>query len=334
MNDMDAVKTILVIRLSSIGDVILTTPLLREAAAAFPAARIDYCTKSPFLALLKENPFLHALYTPESLPSGAYDLVIDLQNNLRSRSLVRKLGAGKVVRYRKLNWKKWLLVKTRIDLTGTYRSVVDRYRDSLSDFGVEADGRGCELHPSASDRAYARDLPDSGGLRLAVCFGAMHASKRYPPAGFAAVLATLFEAIPLQAVLLGGPDDVPYARAILAALPERFHEQVVDLAGTCSLMQSAAVLESSDGVLCNDTGLMHMASAFGRQLFVLFGSSVSAFGFLPYRAPFELFEAPGLECRPCSHIGRDRCPEGHFRCMNDVKAEAVAAAILDYLRTL
>ncbi|MCF8383369.1 MAG: glycosyltransferase family 9 protein [Chlorobium sp.] len=331
---MDAVKTILVMRLSSIGDVILTTPLLREVAAAFPSSRIDYCTKSSFIALLKENPLLHALYTPESPPSGSYDLVIDLQNNLRSRSLVRNLRARRVVRYRKQNWKKWLLVKTRIDFTGPYRSVVDRYRDSLADFGVVADGRGCELHPSASDLAFARDLPDSGGRRLAVCFGAMHASKRYPPANFAAVLSALFEAIPLQAVLLGGMDDVSYARAILQALPERFLPQVVDLAGKCSLMQSAAVLESSDGVLCNDTGLMHMASAFGKQLFVLFGSSVSAFGFLPYRAPFVLFEAKGLRCRPCSHIGRDRCPEGHFRCMNDLKAEAVASSILDYFRTL
>lgn len=84
-----------------------------------------------------------------------------------------------------------------------------------------------------------------------------------------------------------GADDVSYAQAILQALPERFLPRVVDLAGACTLMQSAAVLESSDGVLCNDTGLMHMASAFGKKLFVLFGSSVPAFGFLPYRAPFS-----------------------------------------------
>jgi len=332
--DMRAVTTILVIRLSSIGDIILTTPLLREVAAAFPAARIDYCTKSPFTALLKGNPALHALYTPESPPSGSYDLVIDLQNNHRSRALVRNFQARSVVRYRKRNWKKWLLVKARIDLTGPYRSVVDRYRDSLADFGVEADGRGCELHLSSADRAFARDLPDAAGLRLAVCFGAMHASKRYPPAGFAAILAALFDAMPVQAVLLGGADDAPYAQAILQALPERFHPRVVDLSGACTLMQSAAVLESSDGALCNDTGLMHMASAFGKKLFVLFGSSVPAFGFLPYRAPFELFEVHGLRCRPCSHIGRDSCPEGHFRCMNDVKAEAVASSILDYFRTV
>jgi ADP-heptose:LPS heptosyltransferase len=331
---MAAVNTILVIRRSSIGDIILTTPLLRELALAFPVARIDYCTKAAFSCLLAGNPYLHAMHTFEQLPSCRYDLVVDLQNNHRSKQLVRELDAGTVVRYRKQNWKKWLLVKTRIDLTGPYRSVVDRYRDSLAEFGVNADGRGCELHPSAADRAFASCLPESGGPRLAVCFGAMHASKRYPAASFAAVLGALFEAKHMQALLLGGTEDVAYSQAILQALPERFHSQVVDLAGKCSLMQSAAVLERSDAVLCNDTGLMHMASAFEKQLFVLFGSSVSAFGFLPYRTPFELFEVQGLRCRPCSHIGRDNCPEGHFRCMVELKAEVVAAAILDYFNTL
>ncbi|ACD89244.1 MAG: glycosyltransferase family 9 protein [Chlorobium limicola] len=332
---MDAVKKILVIRLSSIGDIILTTPLLREVSAAFPGARIDYCVKSPlFVVLLTENPNLHALYTLEAPPSGSYDLVIDFQNNLRSRRLVATLQAGRVIRYRKRNWKKLLLVKSRIDLTGPYRSVVDRYRDSLSDCKVKADALGCELYPSAADRSFAHSLPDAGGFRLAVCFGAMHASKRYPPVNFAAVLSALFTAMPVQAVLLGGADDAPYAELIMQALPERFRQRVVDLAGKCALMQSAAVLECSDAVLTNDTGLMHMASAFGKKLFVLFGSSVAAFGFLPYHTKFELFEVSGLRCRPCSHIGRDRCPEGHFRCMNDIDEGVVSGKIIDYFNTL
>ncbi|MBM3163267.1 MAG: glycosyltransferase family 9 protein [Chlorobi bacterium] len=327
---MSTVKTILVIRLSSIGDIILSTPLLRELAVAFPDARIDYCTKALFAGLLAGNPRVHVLHTPVNPPSGSYDLVVDLQNNRRSRRIVRKIRAGKVVRYRKENWKKWLLVRFRMDFTGPYRSVPDRYRDALADFRVPGDTGGCELYPSPEERNYAASLSDSRNLRLAVCFGAMHASKRYPGQKFAGVLSLLFEALPLQAVLLGGPSDAPFAADILQALPEPFRGRVVDLSGRCTLMQTAAVLERCDGVLCNDTGLMHMASAFDKKLFVLFGSSVPAFGFLPYHAPYELFETAGLRCRPCSHIGRDVCPEGHFRCMHDLQEVAVAGKIMEY----
>lgn len=331
---MGEIETILVIRLSSIGDIILTTPLLRELATAFPGVRLDYCTKEPFRALLEENPRLNALFTPDNPPAGRYDLVVDLQNNIRSRKLVRMLDAGRTVRYRKGNRKKWLLVKSGIDLTGEYRSVVERYREPVAGSGVKADERRCELYPSGEDRSFANALPGCDGPRLALCFGAMHASKRFPPLKFARLLSLLFEAMPLQVILLGGTDDAPYAADILQNIPTDMRKRVVDYAGRCSLMQTAAVLERSDAVLTNDTGLMHMASAFGKQLFVLFGSSVSSFGFLPYHTPFELFEVSGLRCRPCSHIGRDFCPEGHFRCMNDISEDAVAGAILEYFNTV
>ncbi len=116
------------------------------------------------------------------------------------------------------------------------------------------------------------------------------------------------------------------------ALPDAYRSMVVNLAGNCSLMQTAALLQQADAVLCNDTGLMHMASAFGKKLFVLFGSSSAAFGFLPYHTPYDLFEVDGLHCRPCSHIGRDHCPKGHFRCMNDLSQSLIAGKILDYLQ--
>lgn len=330
---MHRVTAVLFIRLSAIGDIVLSTPLLRELATAFPEARISFCTKAPFIDLLTANPRIERCYTPDTLPPGSsYDLVVDLQNNARSRSIVRRVHAGKVVRYRKRNWKKWLLVKFRIDMTGAYRSVPDRYREAFSGFAVRPDDRRCELYPSSDDRVYAGTLPASPAYRLAVCFGAMHASKRYPPVKFAGVLSRLFDGLPIQVVLLGGVSDAPFAADLLGFLPNRHRDRVIDLSGRCTLMQTAAVLESSDAVLCNDTGLMHIASAFGKQLFVLFGSSVPAFGFLPYHTPYTLFDVPGLRCRPCSHIGRDHCPEGHFRCMNDIGEAAVADAIISHFQ--
>ncbi len=329
---MSPIKTILVIRLSSIGDIVLTTPLLRSLKVAFPEARIDYCTKVPYASLLAENPRISSIYTLEEPPSGSYDLVVDLQNNLRSHTIVRSLHKQHLVHYRKANWKKWLLVQCKINPCGPYRSVADRYRDAVKEFALSGDAFGCELYPSSGERAFASTFFEGRQKTLALCFGAKHVTKRYPPRSFASLLTLLLREQPLQVLLLGGKEDAPQAAEIMNALPDVFRPMVLNLAGICSLMQTAAILERSDAVLCNDTGLMHIASAFDKKLFLLFGSSSAAFGFLPCHAPYDLFEVEGLHCRPCSHIGRDRCPKGHFRCMNDLSQTLIASKILDYLK--
>ncbi|TLU58930.1 MAG: glycosyltransferase family 9 protein [Chlorobium sp.] len=332
---MKSVKTILVIRLSSIGDIVLTTPVLRSLEQLYPQARIDYCTKAPFVPLLASNPRLSSIHTPEQPPAGSCDLVVDLQNNLRSHAIVRSLKAAHVVRYRKENWKKWLLVQFGINFDRRNRSVVDRYRDALQEPALPDDPDGCELYLSPAERSYAAPYFEgsAGGTKtLALCFGANHFTKRFPPKRFASLLSLLQREEPLQVLLLGGKEDAPHALEIMNALSDSSRSKVLNLAGCCSLMQSAALLERSDAVLCNDTGLMHIASAFRKKLFVLFGSSSPAFGFLPYNSDFELFEVEGLRCRPCSHIGRDRCPKGHFRCMNDLSENLIAKKILDHFR--
>ena len=329
---MPAIPKILVIRLSSIGDIILTTPVLRRLHAAYPDARIDYCTKPPFVTLLASNPRLSATYTTEQLPGEAYDLVVDLQNNHRSRTIVRSLKAKQTVKYQKENWKKWLMVQWKLDLYSASQSVVDRYQAALNKFEVPDDLQGCELYPSPSDQAFAEPYAEGGTKTLALCFGAKHFTKRFPPQRFAALLSLLLKGGSIRVLLLGGREDASKATEILNALPLPFRSKVVNLSGSCSLMQTAAILQLSDAVLTNDTGLMHMASAFGKKLFVLFGSSSSLFGFLPYHTPYELFQVDGLPCRPCSHIGRDRCPKGHFRCMNDLSEERIARHIFEHFQ--
>jgi ADP-heptose:LPS heptosyltransferase len=332
ITDMHSIKKILVIRLSSIGDIILTTPLLRRLSTAFPDAKIDYCTKTPFVTLLASNPRISSLYTLDQPPVGAYDLVVDLQNNIRSHALIKRLQADKVVRYRKENWKKWMLVQFKLNVYGSYRSVVERYQDSLKGVvSIQGDLQECELYPSSAERAFAAPFFKEDRKTLALCFGAKHFTKRFPPARFAALLSLILKDESLQVLLLGGKEDASQADEIINTLPPSYLPMVVNLAGRCTLMQTAALLECCDAVLTNDTGLMHMASAFGKKLFVLFGSSTAAFGFLPFHADYELFEIEGLSCRPCSHIGRDRCPKGHFRCMIDLSDVNIAGRILDYL---
>ena len=332
MKAASEIRSILVIRLSSIGDIVLTTPIVQELRRAFPGARIDFCTKEPFVPLLAGNPALSSVRTPEGLMGIAYDLALDLQNNRRSHAILRNLDIGTLRRYRKGNWKKLLLVRFKMNLyRDGYRSVVLRYGATLE--GVSgAVTSSCALFPAREDRDFALGTLKGSVPVLAVCFGANHLTKRYPEARFAAVIERVAALTPVRVVLLGGKEDVAGGERIKALLPAAVRGQVRSMAGVTTLMQSAALLERSDLVLCNDTGLMHMASAFGKKLLVLFGSSVKEFGFLPWNAPFELFEAEGLACRPCSHIGRDSCPKGHFHCMNDIAPERVASRIVELLR--
>lgn len=328
------IRTILVIRFSSIGDIVLTTPVLRRLRAAYPEASIDFCIKSPFVSLVEGSPYLNAVYTSDAPPRGHYDLVVDLQNNLRSRSLVQSISYHQLYRYHKQNWKKLLLVRTGLNLFGTAESVVDRYMAAIEDRQIAGDDKGCELWFTEDDRNFAASVGSGNERRLAVCFGANHLTKRYPPGKFASVIESLLSELKLSVLLLGGTEDVEQADEILAALSVNAVSRVVNLAGKSSLTESAAVLESCDAVLTNDTGLMHMASAFGKQLFVLFGSSVGEFGFLPYHTSYCMFEVADLPCRPCSHIGKDHCPKGHFKCMMDIPEQAVAEKISDYFKNL
>lgn len=326
---MQEVRSILVVRLSAIGDIILATPVIRRIRKRWPDARLDFCTKAPFTPLLANTPHLSNLYSPETLPPTPYELVVDLQNNRRSRRIVRRAAHGRVVRYRKENWKKWLLVRTGLNLYGGVRSVVERYMDAVVPLGVKDDGGGCELFPAEEERRFAGTMAGDGdALKLGVCFGAKHYTKRWPPARFAEAISRISSAVPLEVFLLGGREDAEHAAAIMAELGPDTAARVRNLSGSCSLMQSAALLERMDAVLTNDTGLMHMASAFRKHLFVLFGSSSPLLGFLPYGTGYELFEVEGLSCRPCSHIGRDRCPKGHFRCMEELHAARVASAVM------
>ncbi|ACF10535.1 glycosyl transferase family 9 [Chlorobaculum parvum NCIB 8327] len=334
MTEPGAIRRVLVVRLSAIGDIVLTTPVLSELHRALPDARIDYCTKAPFAPLVASNPAVSSVVTPESLTPGAsYELVVDLQNNRRSRALVRKLRVGKVTRYHKRNWKKLFLVQFKINVSDGYQSVVERYGEALDGLAVLAPKvtAPCSLYPSPEDRAFAADVLGADGPVLAVCFGANHFTKRYPLERFARIIEIVTSETPARVLLLGGKEDEPEAKKLIAMLPDTVRSRVLSLAGKASLMQSAALLSRVDAVLTNDTGLMHIASAFGKKLFVIFGSSVKEFGFMPWGTEYELFETPGLSCRPCSHIGRSKCPKRHFRCMMEIAPEPIAARIVETL---
>ncbi|MCS6989197.1 MAG: glycosyltransferase family 9 protein [Chloroherpetonaceae bacterium] len=319
---------ILVIRLGSLGDVVLATPLLRALRTAFPDARIDALVKPAYAPILQGNPALSAIFTTETFASRSrYDAVIDLQNNLSSRRY-RRVGE-KIFAYRKENWKKFLLVWFKINLCGDYRSVAERYALAAEPLGARLDGKGCEIFLSEAEIRFGLSHRTHASA-LAVCFGARHFTKRFPPERFATTLNLLLERTTLDVWLLGGGDDAPFADEILRRIEKK--ERVKNFSGRLSLRESASMLAAADAALSNDTGLMHVAAAFQKPIVALFGSSVKEFGFLPYKTRFEVLEVAGLKCRPCSHIGRASCPRKHFKCMMDIPEARLVEAVEEALR--
>ncbi len=319
----------LIIRLSAIGDIILTTPLIRQLRAAYPHSKIDFLTKPTFKPLLDNSPHLDHVYSLDQFTPASYSYVIDLQNNFKSRKLAAGLS-DEIYRYRKENWRKFLLVHFKIDVLKECLPVAERYKKELKDLKIKDDDKGCELFLSDQDRCYVSEILSTESKYLAVCFGATHFTKRYPLERFISVLKLILAENNLNLVLLGGKDEMDAASEIMQALDNPL--RVLNFTGKTTLMQSAAFQQACDCVLTNDTGLMHMASAFEKNIVAIFGSTVQAFGFAPYRTPAMIIEVDGLKCRPCSHIGRSKCPKKHFKCMLDIQPTQVFLAVKECLK--
>lgn len=312
---------ILLLRFSSIGDIVLTTPVIR-CLKAQTGAELHFLTKKSFESLLTPNPFLDKVYSFERevtevlplLKREQYDWVIDLHHNLRSARI--KWALGRPARaFHKLNFAKWLLVNFKINRLPP-RHIVDRYLDTVADLGVRYDGAGLDYFIPQEQELPAREADPrlEAGQYTAFAIGATHATKRLPPDKIVDVCAAIKQPV----VLLGGKAEAMYSSDIA----KRAGPHVVDLCGRLSLHQSASLVRQASRVLTHDTGLMHIAAAFRKEIVSFWGSTVPAFGMYPFypegiSANITL-EVNNLSCRPCSKIGFDRCPKGHFNCMNQL----------------
>ena len=321
---------ILLIRFSSIGDIVLTTPVARCLKQQL-GAEVHFITKRAFSPVLEPNPHVDRVFSfekklSETLPAlhrERYDWVLDLHHNLRSAHV--KWSLGRPARsFDKLNLEKWLLVHTGIDRLPD-RHIVHRYMATAEHLGVRYDGQGLDYFIPASEEVDVSRL-DPGvapGEYVAFAIGANHATKRMPEEK----IADLCRRIPLPVLLLGGKSEQAAGARIAATAGAHVH----DLCGRLSLHQSASVLRQSARVATHDTGLMHMAAALRKPIVSLWGNTVPKFGMYPFypdsMALNTTFEVAGLPCRPCSKIGYDRCPKGHFRCMNDLDTAAIAEAL-------
>ena len=330
-----SLKKILVIRFSSIGDIVLTTPVVRNLKTQLTDCEIHYLTKSSFRSIIDHNPYIDkAHYLEESLnkiisalKKENFDLVIDLHNNLRTRTIKARLGV-KSKTFKKLNWEKWLKVNLKIDKLPN-RHIVDRYMDTIADLGIKMDTLGLDYFIPEADEVPMDWLPDTHRQEyVAYAIGAQHGTKRLPLKR----MIELCDKINKPIVLLGGIEDAETAEEI-----ERFFEKttksepmeegltelnkktiIYNACGKYNLNQSSSLVKQATYVFSHDTGLMHIAAAFKKQIFSIWGNTIPAFGMYPYRTKFTILENNKIDCRPCSKIGYNQCPKGHFKCMNNI----------------
>lgn len=327
-------KKILIIRFSSIGDIILTTPVVRCIRQQIDGCEIHYLIKTQFASVISENPYIDRIFTIKNsinevipaLKAEKYDLVIDLHKNFRSLGV--KLRLMKTSHsFPKLNFKKWLLVHFKINRMPDLH-IVDRYFEAIKKTGVKNDFAGLDYFIPEKDVVKLTSLPpgfQDGYAGLVI--GGKHKTKQLP----VEKTIQLCKSLHFPVVILGGKEDREEAEKIADSSGITAYNSC----GLYNLNQSASLVQQAKVVITNDTGLMHIAAAFHKKIISIWGNTVPELGMYPYlpqqKDRYFIFEVKHLSCRPCSKIGFTNCPKKHFRCMMDQNTSEIAAQARQFL---
>lgn len=315
-------KKILIIRFSSIGDIVLTTPVVRCVKNKYPDAQIHYLTKASFESVVASNPHIKKVWTIKEhvneviadLQKIGFDHIIDLHKNIRSKQVRLKLKTSYST-FEKLNFQKWLLTNFKINKMPNIH-IVDRYIEAGKELGIVNDGKGLDFFIDPKNEV----TPPIHGEYVALVIGTAHATKALT----AQKSADIIEALSLPVVLIGGPGDTQKAEEIIGLSDG---ETVINTCGKLNIEQSASVLKKSTAVISPDTGMMHIASALEKPIISIWGNTVPEFGMYPYipqdKSKVNIVEVTGLDCRPCSKIGYESCPKKHFNCINNIDVDFV-----------
>ncbi len=326
---------ILILRFSSIGDIVLTTPVVRNLKAQIENVEIHYATKKAYKSILEANPYISKIHTLDdslnelvkSLKAEKFDHIIDLHHNLRTLIIKTRLGIN-ANSFNKLNKEKWLYVNFKLNQMPN-KHIVDRYMETVKPLGVEMDGFGLDYFIPDKDEVENDWLPETHrGSYVAFAIGGQFATKKLPVKRMIEVCDRINKPV----ILLGGKEDFDTGEEIAAffekkAVNQHYEQGLEDLGkrtvifnacGKFNLNQSASIIKNARVVFSHDTGLMHIAAAFQKKVYSIWGNTSPHFGMYPYRTEFVIYENNKIKCRPCSKIGFKKCPKGHFKCMNDI----------------
>lgn len=328
----------LIIRFSSIGDIVLTTPVIRCLKKQVPDAEVHFLTKDAFRSVVEFNPCIDKLHVLahswelmiEELKIENYDCIIDLHHNVKTLRVKNALKV-KSFSFYKLNIEKYIYTSVKINVLPNIH-IVDRYMKTVASFGVKNDGAGLDYFIPAKVETKKEDIPTSHHAGYIACvIGAAHFTKRWPVHKWKEFCEKTNHPI----ILLGGKEDEANGNEIASADPVK----VYNACGKFSINESADLVRKSKVVVTNDTGLMHIAAAYKRPIISLWGNTVPSFGMYPYygveqthatvinRGMDNITQVNKLWCRPCSKIGYNKCPLGHFKCMEKIEVDEVVDAV-------
>ncbi len=297
----------------------LTTPIIRALSQQITEVEIHFLTKSRFVGILKNNPYLTKVHSFDenlqdivpSMKNEKFDLIIDLHKNLRSFLLKRQLGV-KSISFDKLNFEKWLLVNLKINRLPK-KHIVDRYFDAIKNLGVENDNLGLDYFEGDENKDIKKILPKQfQAAYIIFALAGTYFTKKIPFEKW----KEMANLSPLPIVFLGGSTEKDLAEKLL---DEHLEQPVFNACGIINLNQSAALIRDSEMVITGDTGLMHIAAAYQKKIISLWGNTIPEFGMYPYipknQTNVLILENNDLSCRPCSKLGFNKCPKKHFNCM-------------------
>lgn len=323
----------LIIRFSSIGDIVLTTPVIRCMKKQIEDVEIHYLTKAKYKSILLANPYIDKLHAfdndykslIETLRAENFDYIIDLHRNIRSYRIKSALKRY-YFSFNKLNIQKWLLVNLKHNSLPKIH-IVDRYLQTLNIFSVKNDNKGLDYFISSEEiEEFSNSITELPESYIAIVIGGGHSTKQIP----LEKIQQIIDNLNCSVVLLGGSDDIAKSNQLKCSTKKNIN----NLVGKISINQSALIIKNSLLILSPDTGLMHIAAAFKKKIISIWGNTVPEFGMYPYfsHKDSKIFEVSNLKCRPCSKIGFAKCPKKHFNCMNHQDYQAIIKTINTFIK--
>lgn len=319
---------LLFVRFSSIGDIVLTSAAIRCAKQQLEGVEIHFLTKKSMKAVTEANPYIDHFHYLENdfalllrkLKYEKFDYIIDLHKNLRTFRLKWALKVPTLA-FNKANVEKFMLTKWGINRMPD-RHVVLRNVDALAPLGVHYDGQGLDHFVPPTTQMPALPAMFASNY-VAFVIGATYFTKKLP----VEKIIDLIGRLDAKIVLVGGKQEQAEGQEIAKHFPEK----VLNTCGKYNLHESTLLVKNAKLVIAHDTGLMHISCAFQKDLIMLWGGtalSLQYYHFYPDNAKNKVYDAqvPGLSCQPCSHFGLNKCPKGHFKCMNQQDIPIIAAA--------
>lgn len=332
---MQTIEKILVFRLSSIGDIVLTTGLLRCLREKYPTVQIDFLVKKQFADILKCVPFVSNVIELDSkkgfpelksirnrLKQEHYDVVLDIHKNWRSKYICHTIGAKNVFKFNKHVFRRWVLTTFHKDIYKEVRPVYLRFIDAAQSIDIQPDGKYTELIVPNEILQNVAETFDKYGVHktvkiIALCPGASFTNKQWQVEKFAALAKRIVTELQYQVVLLGGKKEAEICDTIAK------ESGAISFAGKFDLSQSIAAIKLCTATVANDTGMLHVSEALGIPVVGIYGPTAWQFGYFPILPTSKVAQIENLPCRPCTKMGKNCCPKGHFKCMNEISVENV-----------